>query len=181
MRRKIYARFGYVPLGKLVILLLGLAFHTSTAAQNSAEKYELETVVKHFQDAIKEKDSSLFMSLFLHDSIPWIGISEPASWAYHQSSYPNVKQVETGSCKAFIRYVVNFDGPMEEKFFNVNIQADSVLATITFDYSLWKKEEPYGWGKESWMLLKTNNRWKITAVYYSGTSHKVQPVPKHFY
>jgi len=165
---------------KVVIMtLFSLCLNYELKAQAVKEEEELLQLIKHFQQSIVEKDSVQFMGLFLHDSIPWIGISSAKSWAFHKERRPDINQLEKGSCGGFIRSVVNYPGRIEEKMFNISIQLDEVMATLTFDYSFWKDQLPANWGKESWVILKTNGQWKIAAVYYSGFNQAVEPTPSH--
>lgn len=164
---------------KSMIILLSLSFGNDLFAQTGKKEAALLQITKQFKKSLVEKDSILFMSLFLHDSIPWMGITSTKSWAYHKERYPGVKQIDKGDCRGFIRYVVSYPGRIEEKLFNIVIQVDEVMATLTFDYSFWKDQLPFNWGKESWVLLKTNGQWKIAAVYYSGFNQTVEPTPQH--
>lgn len=141
------------------------------------DKKEILEVVEVFRKSIVDKDSASFNQLFLYDSIPWIGITDDKSMAFIRKYYPEKGAVDPSSYKQFMNFVLTSKNKVEEKFFNVKVENDPLIASVTFDYSLWVDEEAQNWGKESWELLKVDGKWKIFSVSYSGYLAQVTPVP----
>lgn len=65
----------------------------------------------------------------------------------------------------------------EEKFYNVNIDTDGFIASVTFDFSFWAAGKKGLWGKESWGLVKINKQWKIASVIFSMELENIVPEP----
>jgi hypothetical protein len=157
-----------MKLNRFFILTSILFIALSLKAQQKNES-ELLGVIEKFKSAIKNKQIDEFKALLLNDSIPWVGIQELEIFEQAKKKYPKLPRVQVDPPMGFINFVANYKGEIEEKMFNLNIQSDSVLATICFDYEFWKDKMMQNKGKETWNLLKVNNEWKIAAVYYSST------------
>jgi len=66
----------------------------------------------------------------------------------------------------------------KKKFYNININEDGYVASVTFDYSFWSHRQKQNWGKESWGLVKANGKWKIASVIFSMEFENIVPEPK---
>ncbi|MEJ8803599.1 hypothetical protein [Pontibacter sp. H249] len=163
-----------ILLGAALVLLSVPALAQS---KPDKDKQQILEVVETFRKSIINKDSVSFNQLFLYDSIPWLGITDDKSMAFVRKYYPDKKALDPSSYKDFIRFIVSTKGKVEEKFFNVEVVNDPLIASVTFDYSLWVDEKPQNWGKESWELMKVDGNWKIFFVSYSGYLAQVTPVP----
>ncbi|WP_299825792.1 hypothetical protein [uncultured Pontibacter sp.] len=161
----------------LAVMPLLLMVPALAQTQSDQDKQQLLEVVETFRKSIINKDSVSFKQLFLYDSIPWIGITDEKSMAFVRKHYPDKKAIDPSSYKEFIKFVVSSKSKVEEKFFDVKIEHDPLIASVTFDYSLWVDEKPQNWGKESWELLKVDGKWKIILVSYSSYLPQVTPVP----
>jgi len=62
--------------------------------------------------------------------------------------------------KIFIEVFQTFE-QTKKKFYNIKIDNDESIATVSFDYSFWEKGQKMNWGKESWHLVKIKDSWKI--------------------
>lgn len=158
-------------------VLVLLTYPALAQTQTDQEKQQIQAVVETFRKSIINKDSASFNQLFLYDSIPWLGITDDKSMAFVKKYYPDKKALDPSSYKDFIKFIVTTKGKVEEKFFNVKIENDPLIASVTFDYSLWVDDKPQNWGKESWELIKVDGKWKIFFVSYSGYLAQVTPVP----
>ncbi|GAB3202698.1 hypothetical protein ABID22_002771 [Pontibacter aydingkolensis] len=157
----------------LVLLMVPAMAQT----QNDQDKQQIRAVVETFRKSIINKDSVSFNQLFLYDSIPWLGITDDKSMTFVKKYYPDKKALDPSSYKDFIKFIVTTKGKVEEKFFNVKVENDLLIASVTFDYSLWVDDKPQNWGKESWELIKVDGKWKIFFVSYSSYLAQVTPVP----
>lgn len=70
-------------------------------------------------------------------------------------------------------------GRKEEKFGNIRIINDDVIASVTFDYSFLEENTVTNRGSESWHLIKAEGKWKIVSVIYSYENAKFFPNPSH--
>ena len=105
-----------------------------------------------------------FQTLFFEeDKVSWVG----------NGSFG--KQFDTPS--GFIKMLQSTDKSYREDFHNIAIRNDDYIATITFDYGFFVNNQLSNWGKESWMLIKQDNKWKITAVNYSMVLPHQEPYP----
>lgn len=147
----------------IFILLSNFAF-----AQNSVkEKAEIEKIVTQFKKSIIQKDSVTFYGLFHEDPVVWIGLVKNKSQQKRLELNPSkTKNYFKGSYQNFFSFILKKE-QKEEKFENIKIVNDDVIASVTFDYSFWIEGKMNNWGSESWHLIKANGNWKIVSIIYS--------------
>ncbi|MBC5994774.1 nuclear transport factor 2 family protein [Pontibacter cellulosilyticus] len=161
----------------LWVLLALLTVPAIAQIQADQDKQQIQAVVETFRKSIINKDGESFRQLFLYDSIPWIGITDDKSMAFVKKYYPDKKALDPSSYKDFMKFFTSTKSKVEEKFYHVEVVNDPLIASVTFDYSLWVDDKPQNWGKESWELIKVDGKWKIFFVSYSGYLAQVTPVP----
>ncbi|MCA6364703.1 MAG: nuclear transport factor 2 family protein [Bacteroidetes bacterium] len=141
------------------------------------EEAELRKVIDEFADCMVKKDSARFCKLFHEDPVTWVGVYKAKSYAKKLEKDSALSQWYSNGYRSFAHSLTK-KNPVEEKFENINITYDENLAAITFDYSYWAAGTKRNWGKESWILIKTNGQWKITSVIYSVEYESVTPEPR---
>ncbi|TDK62790.1 nuclear transport factor 2 family protein [Sapientia aquatica] len=158
-------------------------YSSDILATNSAAPYEsvadaktdsireISQVIEDFRSAIISKDKDKFVRLFYGTEIPWIGVSGDATYQAQHAKNPSA--TKAGGTNAF-SYSKWIDGMInasnlsfEGKFWNITIDTDSDVATVTFDYSFHINGHKENWGKEAWQLVNTGKGWKINSVIYS--------------
>ncbi len=151
------------------------AFGQKDTSQQHANA--LQKVIISFQESIIKKDSVTFKSLFFDDKVPFVGIMSPQTEQSIKKNYPDFEGIAVSNSSKFIREICTSEKKQEEKFYNVNIQSDSLLAFISFDYSFWSNGNVFQWGNEHWSLVFAENKWFITGVNYSIRFPKVEKIP----
>ena len=148
-------------------------------ATNERKDADIHQVIETFMDCIIHYDSVKFYNLFHKDPVTWVGVYREASQAEEmkQDSTWTHNYFNT-NYKSFYRSLSK-TGKDEEKFYNIHILRDDVLATVMFDYSFWHDGKKINWGKETWGLIKADGQWKITNVIFSLEMENVKPEPKH--
>jgi hypothetical protein len=139
-------------------------------------KTEIQQVLTDFMDCLIHKDSIKFYNLFHEDPVVWTGVTQKKSHLAELEKNSAEKDYFSATYKEFYRSF--FKNEIEEKFYHVEIIEDGYIATVIFDYSFWYKGKKLNWGKESWGLIKTNGRWKITSVIFSIEYEEINPEPK---
>jgi hypothetical protein len=76
-----------------------------------------------------------------------------------------------------VRYIGTSKDALEEKFYNVKIRTDGLLASVSFDYSFWSNNKKKNRGQENWELVFDGNNWKIAGAYYSYILESVTKQP----
>jgi CubicO group peptidase (beta-lactamase class C family)/diadenosine tetraphosphate (Ap4A) HIT family hydrolase len=138
------------------------------------EKKAIENLMQTFMKCIINKDSTTFYSLFHTDPVTWVGISKEKSWQEDLKSNSKAKDFFKSTYRNFFKSLLK-PKKFEEKFYNTEIVNDREVASATFDYSFWVNDKKQNWGKESWGLIKTDGKWKITSVIFSFEYESVQP------
>jgi len=160
-----------------IILLFLIISHSAVAQDISPEKLDIEKVVQNFRHSIIEKDSALFHGLFHEDPVVWIGVVKDSTQKKILEREPaNTKNFSRDNYRSFFKFIMK-SGNQEEKFENIKIINDDVIATVTFDYSFWNEKKMTNWGSEYWQLIKTEGKWKIVSVIYSYELTEFYPKP----
>ena len=167
MKFKVIKRF-------IVIGLLSVAAVSNSSAQKSAagNEAELYKVVENFRTSLIKKDKSLFLGLFLESNIGWQSVTENESLARIKVKQPKAVKVFVNpkdNYLSFIDFIVKDKKPIEETFANIKISTDGDVAFIGFDYVFLYDGRESNHGKEHWLLVRTENDWKITSVVWSET------------
>ena len=148
------------------------AFSQSTATTTS--KTEIRKVVEEFRTSLIAKDKVRFLKLFLGESIPWVGVMDDASLKKIRAKHPDTPRADPlhgprlGPVP-FIEGLAAEKESVEEKFSNIRIDTDGLVASVSFNYSFHMDKVKCNWGQEAWQLVKTDQGWKINSVIYSVT------------
>jgi hypothetical protein len=169
---------------KLLTILMALAVTFQAQAQQpdlKKSETQIQAVVESFRTAIIEKDKPRFLALFHGMAIPWLAVNEDSSLAKLRKRNPDTSKADpigTPGPDAFIDFVMNAPMPMEEKFSNVRITTDGMIASVFFDYSFHQGDYKSNWGTEAWQLVNTESGWKINSVIYSIEYNPLPPTRK---
>ena len=90
------------------------------------------------------------------------GFFDPATWTV---SYI-VLDTATREC-ALIDSVLASPTLEEEQIANLKVDTDGEIATASFDYAYLSDGKLSNWGKEQWLLVRTEQGWKIFSVVYT--------------
>jgi hypothetical protein len=160
-------------IGACLVLALCSCAVTQYANGSSADIAALSNVVGAFKTAIEKKDKPLFMSLFHSDNperITWQAVVDDAALADIQKSRPQAIKARyrpDNSFVSFIDGIVNDKDALEEQLSDVKIDSDGEVASVSFDYVYLKSKVMSNYGREKWLLVRTEQGWKITAVVYT--------------
>lgn len=155
------------------ILCLALAFVASipliVQATPESDK-EIKEVVEAFRRAIIERDEPGFLALFVSPEVTWQSVIEEGSLAQLRERDPDAvkaKYRKELNAEHFIDGIVASRNTSEETFSNIKIDTDGEVATVSFDYTFLSNGKKTNWGKECWLLVRTQEGWKITTLAYS--------------
>jgi len=157
----------------LLSSLLVACSATLPGANDSHDLSALQAVVKSFKASILAKDKPAFMSLFFSDKpelITWQAVVDDPSLQWIQRSRPQALKARyrpENNFVAFIDGVVASKGTEEETFSNVQIDTDGEVASISFDYVYLSDGRATNHGREKWLLVRTEQGWKITSVIFT--------------
>lgn len=168
---------------KIIILTIAACLMVQNAmfAQNTPDfdddKEELRKVLDTFMNSLKTKDSLSLYNLFYEGHVTWVGVYKDRTQQRRFEKDSNSLNYKIADYKTWFRSTTN-GANKEEKFYNVNIDTDGFIASVTFDFSFWAGGKKGLWGKESWGLVKINKQWKITSVIFSMEQENIVPEPK---
>lgn len=157
----------------IIFLVAQTAFGQSKKVDN---KQEIKKIVTTFMECLTQKDSIKFYNLFHSDPVVWVGVTKQKTFAEELKNDSLAKDNFRANYKSFYRHF--FSKNIEEKFSNIQIQDDGYIASVIFDYSFWSNGKKENWGKESWAMIKTNGKWKITSVIFSTEEEAINPESK---
>jgi hypothetical protein len=165
----------------LITILVIVLFTKACYAQQqttAADKAAIEQVLDKFMQSIIKKDTATFVSLFAsHIPIAWVDVQSRETLAIAQKTNAKAAAIEHDDYKNFVRYIGTSKDALEEKFYNVKIRTDGLLASVSFDYSFWSNNKKENRGQENWELVFDGNNWKIAGVYYSYILESVTKQP----
>lgn len=162
----------------LYLLLIIFLYNNVSLAQNKvAEIPKLTSVIAEFKQSISEKDSTRFKKILLNGNVPFVGIMSSKTEQSIQKDYPEFQGIAISDSRKFMADIYKSNKPQREEFYNIDIDTDGSIASISFDYSYFSGERMIQWGKEKWNLVLIDNTWLITDVVYSIHFPKVEVFP----
>ncbi len=160
-----------------IMILFSMSITACLAQEKSTDMIKLNQVLAEFEEAIINKDSVQFKQLFFHDKVAFIGrMSKVSEWTIKEN-YKEFEGLAISNCSKFIREICESEKKSVENFYNIKMETDGAIATISFDYSFYSGEKMIQWGNEHWNLVYADNLWLITDVVYSIRFPDVEEFP----
>lgn len=153
-------------------ILLAIAFSGPAAAKDPhhGDRAAIRHVVESFRTAIIARDKPRFLALFVTPDLPWQSVLTDRSLERVRRDKPEAIKARfkpDNNPTDFIDGIVNNPESSEETFSNVKIVTDGDVATVTFDYTFLAGGKATNSGRECWLLVRTEDGWKITTLAYS--------------
>lgn len=162
---------------RLAVLFVAAALLAGCALSPHANRPDdvaaIRAVVEAFRHSIVAKDKATFMKLFHSDNperITWQAVVDDAALA-------KIRKNRSEAIKARYRPDVNFvafiDGIVaskkreEETFRDIEIDTDGEVASVSFDYDYREDGVVTNFGREKWLLVRTEGGWKIVSVVFT--------------
>ncbi|NBW35115.1 MAG: hypothetical protein EBR30_08880 [Cytophagia bacterium] len=164
----------------LIALCVCFGFHNTLLSQSKAEiekdKAAIHEVLNTFMTSLKTKDSTRFYKLFYHGNVTWIGVYKKETQQKRLEKDSKALDHKISDYRTWFKQV-SVGLNKEEKFYNVIIETDGSIASVTFDFSFWAGDKKGLWGKESWGLVKIVGQWSISSVIFSMEQESIVPEP----
>lgn len=155
----------------LAFCLLALSNLVSLQAYASpADEAGIHKVMASFGEAIIQRDKPAFLKLFLSPDVTWQSVLSDDTLARLKKEKPEAvkaKYRQDRNAESFIDWIVSSEKTSKETFENVRIDTDGDVAAVTFDYTFLSDGHKTNWGKECWLMVRTEDGWKITTLAYS--------------
>lgn len=117
----------------------------------------IRRLVQQFQSAIVAHDGATLGSLFVQEGGSWLSVLDD----------PATNKLVPSTWRKFADFVQHSDKPIEERFYDVHIDANGTVAAVWFDYDFRVDGKVTNRGSETWQLVRTGDGWKIQAMLYS--------------
>jgi len=160
------------PTAAVCIALVGCASSQRQIGKD-ADVAAVRQVVESFRTAILTKDKASYMSLFFSsrsEDIAWQAVVDDPLLTKIQRGRPQAIKARPrpeNNFVALIDTVVASPGTEEERISNVSVDTDGEVAAASFDYAYLSGGKVTNWGKEQWLLVRTEQGWKIFSVVYT--------------
>lgn len=153
----------------LALCLVGPAHAADqpAAGARAADVAAIQKVVEQFKAAIIAHDGKTLANLFLQDHDSWLSVADEATWAKMKAHNPQARKVLPSSWKKFSDFIRDANKPVEERFYNVRIDTNGVVASVWFDFDFLIENKVTNRGSESWQMVRAEDGWKISSMLYS--------------
>jgi hypothetical protein len=141
--------------------------YSSKRISNPEDIQAIQQVVEDFRLAIINKDGKKLSTLVLNSRILFTSPGDQKAVDKIRERDVNFDGVGVGGFYAFSNFVSTTPNKIEEKFYNIEITQDGVLAWVMFDYEFYENDKVGNYGVEHWQLRKTDGKWKIFSVIWS--------------
>ena len=147
------------------------AAKAKSSLEQTATK-QIREVIEVFRTSIIEKDKAKFLKIIYNESIPWIGVYDPATITLMRegtTAESKPSRLAVSKVKEFIDGILKNPGKLEEQFSNIRITTDGSIGSVVFDYRMVQDGVVANSGEEAWQLVNTDDGWKINSVIYTMT------------
>jgi ketosteroid isomerase-like protein len=152
----------------LILCTAFLTGHARAAAPaHDADVAAIRAVVQQFQTALMAHDGKTLDSLFLPDHDSWLMVADDATWTAAKARNASVPKVVRGTRRKFIESVQTGTKPIEERFRDVRIETNGVVASVYFDFDFLGDGKVENRGAESWQMVRAEDGWKIGSMLFS--------------
>ncbi len=161
-----------VALTALCLAQLGCA-SVPPASDLARETRAVKQLVEAFRLSILNKDKTAYMALFFSsrpEDIGWQAVVDDAKLAKIRQDRPQAikaRPIPSNNFVALIDMVVASRTAEEERISNLAVDTDGEIASASFDYAYLSEGKVTNWGKEQWLLVRTEQGWKIFSVVYT--------------
>ncbi len=144
--------------------------YLQASAVSASDRLALLKLCQQFQQALRDKDTNLLRSLLLNERILFNSPASPErTRQIRAQKNPQFDGVMANGAQAFIAFVGQSQQPVEERFYDIQIQQDQHLAWLHFDFEFLENGEVTNYGQEHWQVLKVSeSEWKILSVVWSS-------------
>jgi hypothetical protein len=146
---------------------------TLQTTNNAADLVAVQQVVEIFRTSIIQKNKAAFMGLFFSDkpeAITWQAVVDDPSLERIRTTRPQAIKARhrpDNNFVAFIDGIIASSDAEEETFSDIQMDTDGEVASVSFDYVYLSNAKPMNSGREKWLLVRTEQGWKITSVVYT--------------
>lgn len=139
----------------------GAAKHQVSAEDQRAIKVVLATYTR----AVSTSDEAVFSGILLNEQIPFFS-TDGLAQQHASQQLPDTRQYQ-----GFRDAVFRSHQHLTQRFYNVNIEQDGELASVSLDFVTLvagTQRGSYGW--KTLQLIKVGGAWKIASEFYSAYS-----------
>jgi hypothetical protein len=131
----------------------------------------IQEIIAEFRSTIITKDKERFLALFLDPNrTSWQGVNADGVVETKRTTDPSVvkaKSSPNATPASFIEAVAARPAASDEIFDNIRIGGDTDVATVSLDYRFKLDGRVKNTGTEHWLLVRTEQGWRITSVNWS--------------
>lgn len=152
----------------MIAVMLATGSPAPARAMDTGDR-DIRALAARFQHAIEHRDKAAFLSLFLRpEATNWQEVMSDRAVAKDPTSKGIKAAFDPGnSPTAFIDSIVSRKGHSREDFRNIRINRDGDSAAMSFDYSFRMDGVEVNAGMEHWLLVRSNDGWRIVSVTWS--------------
>ena len=159
-------RFFPATVSLLSLLASGLAT-SAPAVGPSPDEAGIKAVITQFQSTLKAKNEAGLVQLFTSKEAPITASASDKALQFVRTKKADAPKVMDSTGGKFASQMAAGRSAVEEQFSNVKIDSDGAAAAVSFDFVFLADGKPANLGKEAWLLVKTLDGWKISAIVYS--------------
>ncbi|MEY4729564.1 MAG: hypothetical protein RL020_722 [Pseudomonadota bacterium] len=141
--------------------------YTSKRISNPEDIQAIKQVIEDFRLAIINKDGKKLSTLVLNSRILFTSPGDQKAVEKIREKDINFDGVGIGGFYNFSNFISTAPDKIEEKFYNVDITQDGILAWVMFDYEFYENDKVSNYGVEHWQMRKIDGKWKIFSVIWS--------------
>lgn len=142
----------------------------------------VRAVIEQFNRSVATRDRDGYLDLFLPGNIGWQSVMDDFQLARERRRKPQATRAAVDPNNTHLTFIDNavrnpkVGGAEKPPTFPISVETDGDVASASQDYRFFNEGREVGRGRSIWLLVKTENGWKITAVVYS--KRKPGPVGK---
>jgi hypothetical protein len=157
----------------LLVMVLSACANAPRTVSPSNDEAAIRGVIESFHMALAHRDKPTYLGLFLPGNVSWQSVADDFQLNRERRKNPLAARAQVDSNNTYLTFIDNAvnnpkvgGGPALPSF-PINIETDGDVASASQDYRFFYEGREVGRGRSFWLLVRTEQGWKITAVAYS--------------
>jgi hypothetical protein len=143
----------------------------SAPSQITADTIDVQHVLDAYHAAVFAHDGVRLASLFLPQGSTWINVLSDNAYVRVKAKSPNATRVRISTYTDFAKLVSSSKANFDPTHTNMTIHSDGTVASVYFDFIFLADGKETNRGSETWVLVKSNDGWRIANITYSSNPH----------
>src|ERR1700743_2597851 len=140
-------------------------------ATTASDTVDLQHVIDAYHEAVLTHNGSRLAHLFIPQGSTWLNVLSDDAYTRAKAKTPDAVKIRVGSYTDFAKVVSTSKASFNPTHTHLQENSDGTIASVYFDFVFLVDGKEKNRGRETWVLVKGSDGWRIAAITYSSNPH----------